>query len=348
MTSLNIYNIFDIYFTKNKYTNIYLNLCQKANQRAITKKLAQNIVGYVETHHVIPVSIDPSLSKLKDNLVHLSAREHFIAHKLLIKIVKSEYKIKMINAVLAFQRCNNIQQRNLKSKDYDYFRQMAIIANTAENNPRFGKIGTLKDKKAITNGNETKYINQNSSLIDGWEFGSHKKSYKIYNNTEFDICVYNNEVIPNGFILGSIRKGKGSSLKGKKLGNYSNERINNLKQSLQDFKFYTNGIIDIKIKNGDVVPENFKPGRTNGQLSDIVKNEYIKISLNAFGFSSEDDFKSELEFCINEQKMCLTELNKKFIKKTDDNNINGLSWWLKKFSLVPIKGKRGPKKQKLD
>ena len=43
---------------------------------------------YTENHHIIPRSLDRSLEKDKSNIVNLSAREHFIAHALLVKIYK--------------------------------------------------------------------------------------------------------------------------------------------------------------------------------------------------------------------------------------------------------------------
>jgi hypothetical protein len=43
---------------------------------------------YTENHHIIPRSLDKSLEKDKSNIVNLSAREHFIAHALLVKIYK--------------------------------------------------------------------------------------------------------------------------------------------------------------------------------------------------------------------------------------------------------------------
>jgi hypothetical protein len=42
----------------NKYTQWYLRLCRRAALRASTKKAAQEIVGYVESHHVVPKSFN--------------------------------------------------------------------------------------------------------------------------------------------------------------------------------------------------------------------------------------------------------------------------------------------------
>lgn len=42
---------------------------------------------YFETHHIVPKSLGGTDDK--NNLVNLTAREHYIAHLLLVKIAKS-------------------------------------------------------------------------------------------------------------------------------------------------------------------------------------------------------------------------------------------------------------------
>ena len=58
------------------YQNIYNNLVKKAQNRTVN--------GYVEKHHIVPKCMGGSNSK--DNLVFLSAKEHFLAHKILVRI----------------------------------------------------------------------------------------------------------------------------------------------------------------------------------------------------------------------------------------------------------------------
>ena len=69
--------------TKMNYQKIYDSLIEK--RRNHPAKLEFN---YTENHHIIPRSIDKSLEKEKSNIVSLSAKEHFIAHALLVKIYK--------------------------------------------------------------------------------------------------------------------------------------------------------------------------------------------------------------------------------------------------------------------
>ena len=68
--------------TNNKYYTWYSNICQ----RALLRNLPSNI--YTEKHHILPKSLYPEYAKNKDNLVKLTAREHFICHWILTKLIK--------------------------------------------------------------------------------------------------------------------------------------------------------------------------------------------------------------------------------------------------------------------
>lgn len=76
-------------FIDNKYTKIYFNIIHNATQRVLT--------GYKENHHIVPKSLGGPNSA--DNIVALTAREHFICHRLLVKMTESTNKQKMAYAV---------------------------------------------------------------------------------------------------------------------------------------------------------------------------------------------------------------------------------------------------------
>jgi 5-methylcytosine-specific restriction endonuclease McrA len=77
-------------FINNKYTNIYFNIIKSAQIRDL-------LSGYSEKHHIIPKSLGGS--NKKDNLVILTAREHFICHWLLTKMVEGDDLRKMKHAI---------------------------------------------------------------------------------------------------------------------------------------------------------------------------------------------------------------------------------------------------------
>ena len=64
-------------FLQNKYTKWYFNIISKAQNR--------DTLGYVEKHHIIPKSLGGNNEQT--NLVKLTAREHFVCHWLLTKMV---------------------------------------------------------------------------------------------------------------------------------------------------------------------------------------------------------------------------------------------------------------------
>jgi len=75
-------------FIENKYKLWYFNIIYHAQNRQLNKNI------YVEKHHIIPKCMNGDNSI--NNIAVLTAREHFICHKLLIKFVISNFhKIKM-------------------------------------------------------------------------------------------------------------------------------------------------------------------------------------------------------------------------------------------------------------
>jgi len=77
-------------FIKNKYYCWYYSIIEKTKNRIL------NNDEYYEKHHVIPKSLNGSDED--DNIVKLTAREHFICHLLLIKFTEKPYHFKMVYA----------------------------------------------------------------------------------------------------------------------------------------------------------------------------------------------------------------------------------------------------------
>ena len=74
------------------YEKIYNSLIQKR----LTNKIDRSVC-YCEFHHIKPRSIYPELENEQSNIVALTAREHFIAHRLLAKWYKLKYGSNDIN-----------------------------------------------------------------------------------------------------------------------------------------------------------------------------------------------------------------------------------------------------------
>jgi hypothetical protein len=99
----------------NKYSKLYYKITSNAKQR-ITE-------GYTETHHIIPQSLGGSNDK--ENLVDLTAREHFICHWLLIKMTESDDRSKMLYALNGMKAENRYQERyhtKITARVYEKYR----------------------------------------------------------------------------------------------------------------------------------------------------------------------------------------------------------------------------------
>jgi len=127
------------HFLENKYTRWYFNIIYSARRRT-------EIKGYFEKHHIIPKSLGGS--NAKDNLVKLTAREHFICHWLLTKMVSTtKHKYQMWNAFgcMVYRSNSNQQRYKINSKTFENIKkeQSKIKSNrfSGKNNPMYNKRG---------------------------------------------------------------------------------------------------------------------------------------------------------------------------------------------------------------
>lgn len=334
------------YTVNNKYLKHYVLLCEKAFNRSTTKSEAKRKIGYVESHHIIPVSYDASISKEKWNIVHLSAREHFVAHKLLIHASKDEYKNKAKHAISKFIQSNHLQHRVFSNRDYQFIREIIQENMVGIRNPMYGKPGTTNGKICITNGIDNKFIDINSTIPYGWGLGMNKPNTVITNGTD-ERRINIKDEIPNGWWVGSVRKGKSTKLKGKKLGKYNKSRIDNQKKALNSlkFSFYTNGTEDIKIPNGNDIPFGFWRGRTFGKYT--ITTDMINRSLKSFNVASIEELEKKLKYDLENNVNTIGKLKNKYKKLNSicKNNDPNIQYFINKFNLTKfiVKGKTGPK-----
>ena len=115
-------------YLQNKYARIYFSIIDNAKQRKID--------SYTEVHHILPKSLGGSNSK--DNLVNLTAREHYICHLLLTKMVESTFKNKMVYALWMMIRGNSKQKRNFKINSKIYSKLKTEYAESVRNS-KLGK-----------------------------------------------------------------------------------------------------------------------------------------------------------------------------------------------------------------
>ena len=100
-------------FIINKYYKTYYSIINAAKS---TKRF-----GYTEKHHIIPKSLGGSNDL--DNIVSLTAREHFICHRLLTKMVSTEIKHKMTYAAWQLGRPSKSKSIKISSRTYEILRK---------------------------------------------------------------------------------------------------------------------------------------------------------------------------------------------------------------------------------
>jgi len=103
-------------FINNKYTTWYNSLINKAKDRTIT--------GYTEKHHIVPSSLGGTNDN--NNIVKLTAREHFVCHLLLTKMTTGNARYKMNFALHMLSNANNIGDGRYipSSRMYDLARRL--------------------------------------------------------------------------------------------------------------------------------------------------------------------------------------------------------------------------------
>ena len=132
------------------HQKIYENLIQKAKNEHRQK--GKNV--YYENHHILPSCLDGTNDE--DNLVFLTAKEHFIAHKLLTKIYAKNISITRAFNLMVHM---NKDKYALSSRDYAYavelYRSCPVSEETKEKIRQHGNKGRkfsqeFKDKISKT------------------------------------------------------------------------------------------------------------------------------------------------------------------------------------------------------
>lgn len=154
----------------NKYTRWYNNITENAKFRTID--------GYTERHHIHPRSLGGTNDK--DNLVNLTAREHFICHWLLTKMHTGEARGKMINALYLMQGKNQYQDRYINSKVYETLRteyaQYISKLNTGRIQPLDEK---TKQIAAITGRKRASFSEEWRAKMSASKLGENNNRYGV-------------------------------------------------------------------------------------------------------------------------------------------------------------------------
>ncbi len=117
------------------YKYIHDQIIEKAFNRSRIKE------NYYELHHINPKCLGGNNGK--SNLVYLTAREHLIIHKLLVRIYPENYRLAYaLWAMASFKNKFTGERKYISSKEYEEIKlQMSVATKKRlkENNPWLGR-----------------------------------------------------------------------------------------------------------------------------------------------------------------------------------------------------------------
>lgn len=190
-------------FKPNKYTRWYFSIVESAKNRMTH--------GYSETHHIIPKCLNGL--DTADNLVKLTAREHFICHLLLTKMHDSA-KLKYALICLTLKNQHQRSRYVPTSKIYEKIKQTnAELAKERFTGNQKHNVGKKRAYNPITN--EIKMFFEND-IPNDWILGNSPEMKKSQSGKNKNKTYYHNpdskevialsegEKIPHGFIKGNV------------------------------------------------------------------------------------------------------------------------------------------------
>ena len=154
-------SLINSFFLDNKYTKWYFQIIENANSKGRIK-LKRNNAHYIyyEAHHIIPKCLSPeyeSFIKYPWNKVLLTAREHFICHRLLTKMATENRHTELLDFACSaltngFGKNKDRYNFKISSNTYQYLKdkksKLMSARMSGENNP--AKRPDVKLKLGIT------------------------------------------------------------------------------------------------------------------------------------------------------------------------------------------------------
>ena len=201
------------------YEKIYNSLIQKR----LTNKIDRTIC-YCEYHHIKPRSIYPELEFDQTNIVALTAREHYVAHKLLVEIYKyskginsKEYRC-MLNALWYISHTAK-HKEFVTSKEYQLLKEniskMMSESRSGKNHWHYGGKTSLETRAKISKANKGNIWSEERKKKFGQEHSG--KNNANYGHKWTDEQKKNASIKHKGKACSEITKQKLSKLyKGKK------------------------------------------------------------------------------------------------------------------------------------
>jgi len=129
-------------YLQSKYTNWYNNIIANAMSRILPKET------YTEKHHIIPRSLGGDNSD--ENLIRLTAREHFLCHLLLPKMLSGVAKRNMTFAIWSMLNRDHSRQRSRHKVNSHIYSRLKIQIAQASSELHKGKSKSEETKRKIS------------------------------------------------------------------------------------------------------------------------------------------------------------------------------------------------------
>ena len=166
------------------YTRIYNQIIERAQNRKLDE--------YVEKHHIVPKCIGGL--DVKENIVKLTAREHFLCHMLLCEIYPQEPKLWYALWLMAIgkKKCKHINLYKFTSREYEIIKLQFINHRKGKpiNKSHKTKIGKSNSKQIIQYSPSGEYIKTFPSAVDAERYINQKPTahWKELRNNINDCC----------------------------------------------------------------------------------------------------------------------------------------------------------------
>ena len=142
------------------YRKIHDTIIECAKTRNWNKKTAP---CYVERHHIIPKSLGGNPSWRGDNVVCLTAKEHYIIHLLLIKMTVGKDRRSMVRALIYFQSGKYRDFKIKSSRLYEKIREEYALAQSEIGKLAKGRLLSDETKKLIGNSSKGRNVGRKHS-----------------------------------------------------------------------------------------------------------------------------------------------------------------------------------------
>lgn len=138
------------------YKTHYHNLIERARCRILD--------GYKERHHIVPRCLGGNDSQ--ENLVELTAREHYIAHQLLVKMHPDNASLLYAARMMTV---DSPTHKRSKNRLYEWLKRKNLPIHTGEKNSQFGTCWITNVQQRVCK--KISKLDLAEYLLEGWKEG---------------------------------------------------------------------------------------------------------------------------------------------------------------------------------